>query len=372
MINICYVISDIAKSFSLEWNIANIDRSKFNLYVVLINNADTEFEQFLRKQSIPGYRIAYKSKADMPGTIYRIWKYLKKEKIQIVHCHLFEASIAGLIAAKLAGINKRIYTRHNSTINLDYYPKAVKYDRLVNYLSTDIIAISKVVKDVLMLRENVPEHKIKIVYHGFDFDMMERLADEHKTETAEKYKLTSNKYPVVGVVSRFIDYKGVQFIIPAFKKFLTNYPNAHLVFCNAVGPNSSNIKELLKDIPSENYSIIGFEENIFSMYRLFNIFVHVPVYAESEAFGLSCIEALALGVPSVFTSAGIINEIGRDKDNCLLVDFKSGESIYRAMLKIMEEPELKEKIIKNGKITAKSGQFDIVEMTKRLEQIYLS
>jgi glycosyltransferase involved in cell wall biosynthesis len=372
MINICYVISDIAKSFSLEWTIANINSSKFNLHVVLINNNDTEFERFICKQGIPVYRIAYASKADMPQTIYKIWKYLKKEKIQIIHCHLFEASIAGLIAAKLAGVSKRIYTRHNSTINLDYYPKAVKYDRLINYLSTDIIAISKVVKDVLRLRENVPEHKIKIVYHGFDFEAMDKLANEHKAEMAEKYKLTGNKYPVIGVVSRFIEYKGVEFIIPAFKRLLGDYPNAHLVFCNAVGPNSSTIKEILNDIPSANYTIIEFEENIFSMYKLFNIFVHVPVYAESEAFGLSCIEAWALEVPSVFTNAGIVNEMGIDKVNCLIVDFKSEESIYKAMLKIMEEPELKEKIIRNGKMVARIGQFDIAEMTKKLEQIYLS
>ena len=224
-------------------------------------------------------------------------KLLKKNKIEIVHCHLFEACIFGLIGAKLAGKKKRIHTRHNSTINHDYYPHAVKYDKLINYLSTDIVAISQVVKDVLMKKEHVPEKKITIIYHGFDLEEMDKIARSAEASLVTKYNLAEDKKPVIGVISRFIHYKGIQYIIPAFKKLLEKYPNAQLVFANTSGPFSKEIKDILISLPSKNYILIPFEENIFGLYQLFDIFVHVPINAESEAFGLVYIEAWAMETP---------------------------------------------------------------------------
>ena len=104
MINICYIISDIAKSYALEWNIEYLDYSKFRLHVILMNNGDTEFEEFLRKKNIPVYRLPRNSKVDIVKDIFKINKYLRKEKIQIVHCHLFEASYCGFDSCK-AGRN---------------------------------------------------------------------------------------------------------------------------------------------------------------------------------------------------------------------------------------------------------------------------
>ena len=278
--------------------------------------------------------------------------------------------IAGLIAARLAGIKKRVYTRHNSTINLDYYPNAVKYDKLVNYLATDIIAISKVVKDVLMKREGVKEDKIKIVYHGFDFEEMDGLAAEHRSEIENKYAFSNGRYPVVGVVSRFIHYKGIQHIIPAFDLLLKNHPDAHLVLCNAAGPYSNEINSLLKRLPADKYTLVEFEKNIFSLYKTFDVFVHVPVYAESEAFGQSCIEAWALGVPAIYTNAGIIKEVGRDNYNCIMVDFENEDVIFKGLPKITHDKEFQKKLIANGRDTARNGEFNISKMIEGLTRIY--
>ena len=80
----------------------------------------------------------------------------------MVHTHLFEASLLGLSAAKFTRVKRRIYTRHHSTYHHEYYPKAIKYDRLINFLATEIVAISNNVKEVLRRKEGVAENKNKI------------------------------------------------------------------------------------------------------------------------------------------------------------------------------------------------------------------
>jgi glycosyltransferase involved in cell wall biosynthesis len=369
MINVCYIISDLHKSFSFEWIVKNWDYSKYRLFFILMNESDSEMEAFLRREDIECYRLPYNSKIDLVLSVFKIRKFLKKNKIEIVHCHLFEACLAGLVSAKLAGVKRRIHTRHNSTINHDYYPHAVKYDKLINYLSTDIVAISQVVKSVLIQKEGVPECKIKVIYHGFDFEDMYKIADKNSASIRLKYKLTDIHHPVIGVISRFIHYKGIQHIIPAFKMLLEKYPHAHLVLGNASGPFSKEIKNMLSGLAEENYTLIPFEENIFGLYPLFDIFVHAPVHPESEAFGLVYVEAWAMGVPGVFTPSGIIKELGVNEENCLLLDFKNEEMLCENICRILEDFSLKEKLIENGKGLALS-KFTIKEMSIHLNELY--
>jgi glycosyltransferase involved in cell wall biosynthesis len=351
--------------------VANWDHSKYRLHFILMNKSDSEMETFLKNANIVCYRVPYNSKPQLAFSVFKIRKILKRHKIDIVHCHLFEACLAGLVAAKLTGIKKRIHTRHNSTINHDYYPHGVKYDKLINYLSTDIIAISKVVKDVLIYKENAPEKKIHIIYHGFDFDAMFKNAEETKGAMKLKYNLNDSRHPVIGVISRFIHYKGIQHIIPAFKMLLQNYPNAHLVLVNAAGPFSKEINEMITVLSPENYTLIPFEENIFGLYPLFDEFIHVPIHAESEAFGLVYVEAWALGIPGIYTHSGIVKELGVNEENCIFVDFMHDEMLYECMLRLIREPQLKEKLIKNGKELALS-KFTVKEMSKKLNALYSS
>jgi glycosyltransferase involved in cell wall biosynthesis len=369
MINVCYIISDLYKSFGFEWIVKNCDYSKYRLHFILMNEGDSEMEVFLKREDIDCYRIPYDSKLSLAFSVFKIRKYLKKNKIQIVHCHLFEACLAGLVAAKLAGVKKRIHTRHNSTINHDYYPHAVKYDRLINYLSTDIIAISQVVKDVLIKKEQAPEKKINIIYHGFDFADMFRIADAKEETIKSKYNLTGDMHPVIGVISRFIHYKGIQHIIPAFKMLLEKYPDAHLVLGNATGPFSKEIKDILTGLPGNNFTLIPFEENIFGLYPLFDVFVHAPIHPESEAFGLVYVEAWAMGIPGIYTPSGIVKELGATDENCLFVDFKDEEMLYKSMCRILEEPGLKERLVANGKDLALS-KFTIKEMWDHMNDLY--
>ena len=152
---ITYVISDIDRAIAFEWICEQIDKTKFELSFVLLNDSDSYFEEYLIKSQINYVRINYKRKLDLPFTLLKLIMYLKKNQTEIVHAHLFNATFLGMIASKLCGINKRIYTRHYSTYHHQYFPNSVKWDKLNNTLATNIVAISDVVKNVLVEKEKV-------------------------------------------------------------------------------------------------------------------------------------------------------------------------------------------------------------------------
>src|SRR4051812_21790666 len=114
-IKITYILYQINKALAFEWIIDHIDSKKFELSFISIGvQENSELEKFCKEKNIEFHLIKYAGKKNMPAAIYQTYKILKKINPQIVHCHIFEAGVIGLIAAKLAGIQKRIYTRHYS------------------------------------------------------------------------------------------------------------------------------------------------------------------------------------------------------------------------------------------------------------------
>jgi glycosyltransferase involved in cell wall biosynthesis len=61
--------------------------------------------------------------------------------------------------------------------------------------------------------------------------------------------------------------------------------------------------------------------------------VHVPIAIDIESFGLVYMEALAFGVPSIFTLSGILNEIPQVEKYAQIVPYMDSEAIYLAMIK---------------------------------------
>ena len=365
---ICYIISEIDKALAFEWVAEYLDKNRFELFFILLNPSHSVLEVFLKEHKIPVYTIQYNGKKDLPRAVFSIYRFLKKQEIKVVHCHLFVANLAGLAAARLAGICRRIYTRHHSTLHHIYFPRAVWYDKLINYLATDIVAISTNVQNVLVERENVPVRKIHLIPHGFDLAKFSEKNSEKIRQLQHKYG-TSGKFPVIGVIARYVDWKGIQYLIPAFAKVLEQYPHAHLVLANAIGDFKPAIQVLLQKLPKTTYTEIAFEQDLFQLYHLFDVFVHIPVNPEIEAFGQTYVEALAAGIPSVFTLSGIAPEFVRHQENAWVVPFEDTQAVETALLTLLTDKTLAEKLSQNGKQSVRQ-RFSLNDFIQKLEELY--
>lgn len=369
MKSITYIISDIDKSIAFEWIVEVIDKSKFNLSFILINSENSYLKNYLEEKNFNVYNLTCKRKQNILGAVWKCRLILKEIKPDVVHCHLIMANLIGLTAAKLIGIKKRIYTRHYSTYHHQYFPAAVKWDKLNNRLATHIVAISKVVEDVLVEQENVKLKKISLIYHGFKLDAF----FEKNTETIQLLNdiyNPLNKRPVIGVISRFTELKGVQYIVPAFKDILIDKPDALLLLFNASGDYEKNINKQLEELPATSYKKIIFENDITSLYHLFDIFIHVPINSTIEAFGQTYIECMASGTPLIATKSGIANEILINKENAIIVDYQNSDEIYQAIRLLLTNPDLCDRITRNGKKIIEE-KFQLESMIEKLENLYL-
>lgn len=353
---------------AFEWIADKLDRNKIDLTFVLLNPASSALETYLKEIQVPVKRIVVRGKNDWLRAWWSLFSYLRKHKPNVIHCHLLVANILGLTAAWCSRIKSRIYTRHHSSLHHVYHKKGVIWDKLSNKLATKIISISPSVSDILINWENVPSAKIVEIPHGFYLEMFSSPDFQSIEGLRLKYNL-ENRKPVIGVISRFTEWKGVQYIIHAFQKLLESWPSAILFLLGAEGDYSIELNRMLNQIPEANKRIVKFEDNIAAAYHLMTMFVHVPVDAHSEAFGQIYIEALAAGVPSIFTLSGIAPDFVKHEENALVVPFKDSDAIYAAMIRILNDWSITERLQALAKVSV-IEKFELKNMITSLEKIY--
>ncbi|MCH2214324.1 MAG: glycosyltransferase family 4 protein [Flavobacteriales bacterium] len=367
MIRVTYIVSDIDKALAFEWISSHLNREDFDLRFILLNNTGSELEQYLIESGVPCKRIASSRGLKAMITFFQVWWELICHRPKVIHTHLRRACIIGLPAALMAAIPQRIHTRHHSTSNHIYHPHAVKTDKLITLLSTKVVAISTVVESVLVEKENTPLRKIQRIPHGFDLKYFERPPQARINKLREKYSC-QNSTLIVGIVARYLELKGVEYGIRAFRELLADYPKAHLVLANAKGPYRRQIQEELSSLPHSAFTEIVFESDLTALFGLFDVYLHLPIQNDIEAFGQTYIEALAGGVPSVFTISGIGAELIRTEENAIVVPYKNSRRVYEAIKRILEDDEFRNKLVKNGRETVMP--FGLKPFISRLEDLY--
>jgi glycosyltransferase involved in cell wall biosynthesis len=367
---IVYIISFIDKALIYEWTAAHFAKSElFDVSYLLMNPGETALSKFMTDNNIPFKIIRYKGKQNFLSALFEIKRYLKKEKPDIVNTNLIDASLVAQIAAYFAGIKRRIHSRHYASLHHVYHRQGLLYDKIINKLCTEIVVATQMVKNLLVEKEKVAPEKIKVINYGFKLEQFTQVDPQRVLALKKKYNIETAA-PVIGAISRFLHWKGVQYMIPAFKLLLNDYPGAHFVMANAHGNYKDELEKLLKDLPENKYTLIKYETDSPALYRMFDYFIHTPVNYHAEAFGQIYIEALASGVPGIFTISGIANDFIEDGKNAIVVPYMDAEALYVALKKLIENPPLKEKIIEQGRKDV-LHLFQFSDMMKKTEALYL-
>ncbi len=363
-----YIVSEIDKSLHFEW-VTPALKQDFDLAFILIGRRGSVLEKFLINENVRVFPLPYAGKAAIVRVWFSVFRILIQSRAEVIHTHLWVANLTGLTAGWLARIRKRIYTRHHAMIHHQEFPSGLKWDRLSNWLATDIIAISRNVERILVQYDKAPAEKVKLIHHGFSFDYFNSVSAERTVSLYRKHSIPPERKPVVGVISRFVSWKGVQFVIPAFVKLREVFPKAHLILANAQGPCEPEINALLERLPPDAFTTMRFENDLAALYRLFDIFVHIPVDAESEAFGQTYIEPLISGIPSVFTLSGVAPEVIVHEENALVVEYRNSEQTFEAMRRLLQQAGLSESLVQNGHESVRPFTMEIY--LERLKELYL-
>lgn len=199
--------------------------------------------------------------------------------------------------------------------------------------------------------------RIEYIPPGVDIDMFSPL-EEGKQESGRDLNLPS---PYIFVVSRISRAKGHDLLLEAFSRVLRQLPDLHLVIAGGtVDPDEeeievvATIKSVIKEKRMEkNVHLIGGipHDELPPYFRQARLFI-LP--ARYEPFGMTALEAMACGVPSLITEYSGIRENLIDETDCLVIDPFKPDNYADSIVRLIRDENLAGRLVKNGLITVRS------------------
>jgi len=213
------------------------------------------------------------------------------------------------------------------------------------------VSISQVIQDEF-LNCGVNPHKIYTIANGIDVNKFAPVAENIKTELRKKLKIPDKI--IFTYTGKLNKGKGLGLLLRVWKRLVLIHKEVHLVLVGGGAFQFLSCERALKDYVEreslvEYVTFTGYTENVSEYLQCADYFIFP---SESEALGISLLEALSCGLPSLATRAGGIVDIIKNGENGKLVDVNDEEALYEGVLTFLYDSE-------KWKIIGESGRKSI-------------
>ena len=235
-------------------------------------------------------------------------------------------------------------------------PEASKY--------LDKIQISSSLYFEVLKNFGVPENKIVHLPMGINLERF--TLKESKRYYKELLGIPQDKF-CIGYFQRDGDekpklVKGPDVFIDFIKKLFSKRDD---IFVLLTGPKRGYVIRNLSDlgVPFKYLGVLPFDEMPFC-YGTSDLYV---VSSREEGGPASILECMATGVPLISTKVGMAVDLIKNGENGFLVDIESSDGLAECALKILDNPNLKNKMVNNGRVTV--ANYDWKILAKRYEEV---
>ncbi len=331
-IRFCHVI-DASTSNPLLYNsIKYSDRDQFEYTVIGLGPAGA-LQNEMEELGIRSFSLNYTSRKQSLSAWRRLYRFFRKEKISIVQTHLFNASLIGLSAAKMAGVPVRIFSGHHSHEVPLHKKKWLTWvdGRSGRWFGNHTIAPSGNMKEIFIKEQKIPARKVEVIPHGFDLEQW-RSAAAGNSSVRKEFNI-ENKI-VFGAVGRLFWVKDYPTMIEAFATFAADRDDIVLLIAGA-GDDKMKLHQLILEKGCINKIFLaGKRTDISAVMNSFDIFLHTAL---AESFGMVFIEAMALGKPVISTAVGVAKDVIQNGRNGWLVKTGNVPELVLALRAMMEK-----------------------------------
>ena len=329
-IRVLHFISNSQRTGYFRLIAKHTDHERFRMEVGSLD-ASGGLQAGMDEIGIPTFALNAERRWLWPLATLRLAWRLRRERIDVLHTHLLEASLVGLVAAKLARTRLAIFTGHHShEVPLHQKRLLFEVDRLAaRWLADVVISPSREMRDTFIDYYGCRPDHVEVIEHGIDLSSLD--PDAH-TGHAVRTELGLDGKLVLGAISKHFWIKNLDALVRAFAQFAERNRSAHLVVLGIGDPSS--LQALVTSLGLDSrVSVLSPRPDVPDVLAAFDVFVH-PALAES--FGLAVVEAMAMRRPVVATPVGIAADVIEDGVSGVRIDGTSADAIVKALDRALE------------------------------------
>lgn len=335
-----------------------------SFYDVTAISADkTELQRVADKYGVRNHHVEMTRTiapvADLKA-LWNLYRFLKKEKPDLVHTHTPKAGIVGMMAAYFAGVPHRFHTVAGLPLLVatGTKRKVLNFvEKLTYSFATKVYPNSFGLKEIIAKENFCPPDKLKVIANGssngIDTSYFDQILFSESENQSLKEKLNINPDDFVFIfVGRLVGDKGLNELITAFKALAL--PQVKLLLVGPYEPELDPLKaENLQEVDhNANIITVGFQPDVRPYFAIADALVF-PSYR--EGFPNVVLQAGAMGLPSIVTNINGCNEIIKNHHNGLVIPVKDTSALATAMRQFVEEEvlyhslqqEARQKIVNN-------------------------
>ena len=262
----------------------------------------------------------------------------RKESFDIIHSHDWLTYPAGIHAKQITGkplvihVHATDFDRSRGNVNPQVF--AIEQNGMDH--ADHIITVSDLTRRTVIERYGINPDKVTTVHNA-----VEPLSEE--IEVIEARRGTQDK--IVTFLGRITMQKGPEYFVEAAAKVLQKAKNARFVMAGSGDMMHEMIRLAAKHHISDRFHFTGFLKGaqVYEMLKSSDVYVMPSV---SEPFGISPLEAMQVGVPTIISKQSGCAEI---LDHAIQVDYWDIEALADAIYSIITYPSLYDYMRVEGK-----------------------
>ncbi len=295
-------------------------------------------------------------------SIPRLALWLRRERVAIIHTHMYWAALWGRLAGILAGVPVMV----NSVHGPEFWKSRgqVWQERFLNHWTSRHIAVARDGLEIRVRRERVRPDRILLIPNGVTIPVQPRdheLARRVRTEFGVPVGA-----PIIGSVGRLVVEKGYEHLLEALKLVRVEVPNLRWL---AVG--DGHLRPALTARAAAlglDDAVIwaGLRQDVESLLPAMDLWVMSSI---EEGLPVALLEAMAAGCPIVATRVGGIPDAVDDGREALLVPVADPAALARAIVQLLRDP-VRARELGDCARARVMAEYSVESVARRIEAVY--
>ena len=276
-------------------------------------------------------------------SIWKLYRYFRREKFDVVHVHTPVAALVGRIAAFFARVPFVVYTAHGFYFH-DDMPKTKRrlhifLEKVAGKMTDLMFTQSEEDAKTAVDKKLLPSNRVYAIGNGVDVEKFNPSNYSSGRALRKKLKIPEEAF-VIGMIGRLVEEKGVVEFFDAAKVVNKRHENVYFLLIgdrlasdHATAVDTA-IKEAQKEVGSR-LILTGMRSDIPELLSTMDLFT-LPSWR--EGMPRTIIEAMMMGLPVVATNIRGSREEVIQEETGVLVPVRNPEILARAFERFVESP----------------------------------
>jgi glycosyltransferase involved in cell wall biosynthesis len=286
---------------------------------------------------------------------------IRREKISLVHTHLYHANYFGRLAARRAGV-PCVVSVHNTYTNPEWHRRLINWWLSKRHTGAIIAGSPEIRRDILRY-DRVSPALIEVIPNAVDLSRSE--SGLSRQEARARLHLDDDAF-VVGTVGRLEEQKGHPYLLEALNHLKESGLKTVLLLVGG-GREEAALRERAKALDlGDGVRFLGTRDDLGDLFSAMDVFAMPSLW---EGLSLAMLSAMAAGLPVVATDVGgVVDVLGKNERGFVLQP-KDARQLAERILWCCTHREAAAEIAQRGQEFVRSNYSDTA-MVQRLMIIY--